>query len=118
MFPCLAATLHCGDDLAEMAVFRGFARFFGRFCVFFFVFSMFFGFLVFGIFVFPQTVCPHYGVLTVGVRSGVLEVSFRNCAGSHRVPFASTVSHGMVDAGFWVVLPGVRALFEAKRGFT
>ena len=21
---------------------------------------------------FPQTVCPHYGVLTVGVRSGVL----------------------------------------------
>ena len=41
-----------------------------------------------------------------------------DCAGSRRVPFASTVTHGMVDAGFWVVLPGVRALFEAKRGFT
>ena len=41
-----------------------------------------------------------------------------DCAGSHRVPFASTVSHGLVVAGFWVVLPGVRALFEAKRGFT
>ena len=46
-----------------------------------------------------------------------------DCAGTHRVPFASTVSHGMVAhgmvaAGFWVVLPGVRALFEAKRGFT
>ena len=41
-----------------------------------------------------------------------------DCAGSHRVPFASTVSHGLVGAGFWVVLPGVRALFEAKRGFT
>ena len=26
----------------------------------------------------PQTVCPHYGVLTVSERSGVLEVSFRN----------------------------------------
>ena len=41
-----------------------------------------------------------------------------DCAGSHRVPFASTVSHGLVGAGFWVVLPGVRALFEAKRSFT
>ena len=41
-----------------------------------------------------------------------------DCAGSHRVPFASTVSHGMVAAGFWVVLPGACALFEAKRGFT
>ena len=41
-----------------------------------------------------------------------------DCAGTHRVPFASTVSHGMVAAGFWVVLPGACALFEAKRGFT
>ena len=41
-----------------------------------------------------------------------------DCAGLHRVPFASTVSHGMVAAGFWVVLPGACALFEAKRGFT
>ena len=41
-----------------------------------------------------------------------------DCAGSHRVPCATTVSHGMVAAGFWVVLPGVRALFEAKRSFT
>ena len=30
-----------------------------------------------------------------------------DCAGTHRVPFASTVSHGMVAAGFCVVLPGV-----------
>ena len=29
-------------------------------------------------FLIPQTVCPHYGVLTVRERSGVLEVSFRN----------------------------------------
>ena len=41
-----------------------------------------------------------------------------DCAGSHRVPFATTVSHGSVAAGFWVVLPGVRARFKAKRGFT
>ena len=73
--------------------------------------------------VFPQTVCPHYGVLTVGVRSGVLRGVLRtraafDCAGSHRVPFVTTVSHGLVGAGFWVVLPGVRARFEAKRGFT
>ena len=40
------------------------------------------------------------------------------CAGSRRVPFATTVSHGLVAAGFWFLLPGVRALFEAKHGFT
>ena len=33
----------------------------------FLVWGCFFGFVFF-----PQTVCPHYGVLTVGVRSGVL----------------------------------------------
>ena len=41
-----------------------------------------------------------------------------DCAGSHRVPFASTVCGRSSVAGFWVVLPGVRALFGAKRGFT
>ena len=41
-----------------------------------------------------------------------------DCAGSHRVPFASTVCGRFMGAGFWVVLPGVRALFGAKRGFT
>ena len=41
-----------------------------------------------------------------------------DCAGSQRVPFATTVSHRLVAAGFLVVLPGVRARFEAKRGFT
>ena len=34
--------------------------------------------VVMSVTVFPQTVCPHYGVLTVRERSGVLEVSFRN----------------------------------------
>ena len=38
-----------------------------------------------------------------------------DCAGSHRVPFASTVCG---SAGFWVVLPGVCVRLEAKRGFT
>ena len=28
---------------------------------------------------FPQTVCPHYGVLTVGVGSGVLRGGFQLC---------------------------------------
>ena len=37
------------------------------------------------------------------------------CAGSHIVPFVTTVSHGSVAAGFGVVLPGVRARFEAKK---
>ena len=41
-----------------------------------------------------------------------------DCAGSHRVPFVMTVCGRSSVAGFWVVLPGVRALFEAKRGFT
>ena len=41
-----------------------------------------------------------------------------DCAGSHRVPFVTTVCGRSGGAGFWVVLPGVRALFEAKRGFT
>ena len=41
-----------------------------------------------------------------------------DCAGSHRVPFVTTVCGRSPVAGFWVVLPGVRALFEAKRGFT
>ena len=41
-----------------------------------------------------------------------------DCAGSHRVPFASTVSYGMVAAGFWVVLSDVRAFFGAIHGFT
>ena len=40
-----------------------------------------------------------------------------DCAGSHRVPFVMTVSHGMVAAGFWVILSGACALFEAKCGF-
>ena len=35
--------------------------------------SFFFGVQKYGPWLFfPQTVCPHYGVLTVGVRSGVL----------------------------------------------
>ena len=41
-----------------------------------------------------------------------------DCAGSHRVLFATTVPNGSGRAGFWIVLPGVRARFEAKRGFT
>ena len=41
-----------------------------------------------------------------------------DCAGSHRVPFVMTVCGRSPVAGFWVVLPGVRVLFEAKRGFT
>ena len=73
------------------------------------------------IYIFPQTVCPHFGVLTEVVRSGVLRGVLRqegfDCAGSYRVLFPTTVPHRMV-AEFWVVLPGVRARFEAKRGFT
>ena len=65
--------------------------------------------------VFPQTVCPHYGVLTVGGPSATAAF---DCAGSHRVPFASTVCGRSARAGFWVVLLGVRVLFGAKRGFT
>ena len=41
-----------------------------------------------------------------------------DCAGSYRVPFASTVGGRSSVAGFWVVLPGIRALSGAKRGFT
>ena len=41
-----------------------------------------------------------------------------DCAGSHRVPFVTTVCSRSPVAGFWVVLPGVRVLFGAKRGFT
>ena len=40
-----------------------------------------------------------------------------DCAGSHRVPFVMTVCGRSSVTGFWVDLPGVRALFEAKRGF-
>ena len=50
------------------------------------------------------------------------EVSFAtaafDCAGSHRVPFASTVCGRSARARFWVVLPGVCVRLEAKRGFT
>ena len=50
------------------------------------------------------------------------EVSFVtvafDCVGSHRVPFASTVCGRSARAGVWVVLPGVCARLEAKRGFT
>ena len=71
---------------------------------------------------FPQTVCPHYGVLTVGLGVVSFEVSLDArgfvCAGSHRVPFASTVCGRSSGAGFWVILPGVRVRFEAKHGFT
>ena len=68
----------------------------------------------------PQTVCPHYGVLTVRLRSGVLRgvlgcARCFVCAGSHRVPFASTVCGRSASAGFWVILPGVRVRFEAKQ---
>ena len=41
-----------------------------------------------------------------------------DCAGSHGVPFVTTVPHKSGIAEFWVVLPGVRVRFEAKRGFT
>ena len=41
-----------------------------------------------------------------------------DCAGSRRVPFVTTVCGRSGGAGFWVILPGVRALFGAKRGFT
>ena len=66
---------------------------------------------------FPQAVCPHYGV-GLGVVSFASGTAAFDCAGLHRVPFATTVPHGSLAADFWVVLPGVRARFEAKRGFT
>ena len=34
------------------------------------------------------------------------------CAGSHGVPFARTVPHGLVAGGFLIVVPGVRALLK------
>ena len=61
--------------------------------------------------IFLQTVCPHYEVLMVGVSSAVHQ-------GVRIRPRVSTVPHGLVAAGFLVVLPGVCALFEAKCGFT
>ena len=39
------------------------------------------------------------------------------CAGSHGVPFVTTVPRGPSVAGFWIVLPGACALFDAKRCF-
>ena len=68
--------------------------------------------------IFPRTVCPHYGVLTVGLGVVSFATAAFNCAGSHRVSFATTVQHGMVAAEFWIVLPGFRALFEQRVVFT
>ena len=43
-----------------------------------------------------------------------------DCTGSRRVPFATTVYRTeWLPRDFWIVLPpGVRARFDAKRGFT
>ena len=70
-------------------------------------------------FFFSQTVCPHYGVLTVKKRSSVHRaVHFRTRLSSaqarteFRFRRQYRTAHGLVGAGFWIVLPGVRARFK------